>query len=71
MISLKKFKDNIEEGIKNYPTYWRKGQKVFNFIDENYGVARAVQFEDRIDCFYNDNNIKDFINAAYERYTSL
>lgn len=47
-----------------FPTSWRKGQSVFNYIDRVYGVARKVQFEDNIDCFYNGDSIDDFINAS-------
>ena len=47
-----------------FPASWRKGQSVFNYIDRVYGVARKVQFEDNIDCFYNDDSIDDFINAS-------
>lgn len=46
------------------PKDWRKGQFVFNFIDANYGVARAVQFEDRVDCFFRDDKIDDFIERC-------
>ena len=46
------------------PNDWRKGQFVFNFIDANYGVARAVQFEDRVDCFFRDDKIDDFIEKC-------
>lgn len=49
------------------PKDWRKGQFVFNFIDANYGVARAVQFEDRVDCFYMDNKIDEFIEKCAKR----
>lgn len=46
------------------PKDWRKGQFVFNYIDANYGVARAVQFEDRVDCFFRDDKIDDFIEKC-------
>jgi hypothetical protein len=50
------------------PKDWRKGQFVFNNIEENYGdVAREVQFQDKIDCFYNDDKIEEFIEACYKR----
>lgn len=49
------------------PKDWRKGQFVFNFIDANYGVARAVQFEDHVDCFYMDNKIDEFIEKCAKR----
>jgi hypothetical protein len=49
------------------PKQWRNGQFVFNYIDSTYGeVARISQFRDRIDCFYNDENIDAFIKNCYE-----
>lgn len=58
--------EELKQEIANnkFPTSWRKGQGVFNYIDSVYGVARKVQFEDNIDCFYNDDSIDDFINAS-------
>ena len=46
------------------PSHWRKGQFVFNRVSELYGdaIARAVGY----DPFYNDENIKPFINALVE-----
>lgn len=51
------------------PKSWRKGQKVFNVIDENWGVARYVQMVDGVDCFYtnDDDEIQNFINHAWVR----
>jgi len=52
----------------NKPKDIRKGQAVFNYIEEAYGeVAREVQFIDDIDCFYNDDYILPFIIAVYYR----
>lgn len=51
---------------QEFPKEWRKGQSVFNYIDAVYGVARNIQFEYKIDCFYNDDYIDDFINKAVE-----
>ena len=46
------------------PLHWRKGQFVFNRVSELYGdaIARAIGN----DPFYNDKNIKSFINALVE-----
>lgn len=65
-ISFVKFKFDINEGIKSLPKHWRKGQKVFNYIDQVYGVARTVQFEKHIDCFHDDRQIEAFIKESYE-----
>lgn len=46
------------------PKYWRKGQFVFNSASLLFGdhIARSVGY----DPFYNDENIKLFINALVE-----
>lgn len=50
------------------PKEWRLGQSVFNIVEAKYGeVAREVQFLDRIDCFYDDTRIEDFLKAVYRR----
>ena len=59
------FKNNILEQVKQCPKEWRKGQSVFNIIDDTYGVARTIQFRNNIDCFFDDSKIDDFIQAAY------
>lgn len=61
------FKNEIDNVIINRPKSWRKGQAVFNYIESKYGVARAVQFEDGIDCFYRDDQIEEFLKKAYKR----
>lgn len=57
----------IIEAMKDKPRYIREGQFVFNYIDEKYGVARDVQFQDNIDCFYDDSQINTFIAKATQR----
>jgi hypothetical protein len=53
------------------PSFIRCGQAVFNTTEKIYGVAREVQFNDRIDCFYDDSQIEAFLDAAYQRYLSF
>lgn len=62
--TLKSLFDEINEAINHKPAEWRRGQFVFNYIDEKYGIAREVQFKHGIDCFYDDNNIDKFLNCA-------
>ena len=58
-------KIEVLKAMEDKPKEWRKGQFVFNYIDEHYApVARQVQFKDGIDCFYRDNMIDDFIDAC-------
>lgn len=50
------------------PEGWREGQFVFNVIEDYFGsVAREVQFKDKIDCFYDDSKIDQFINCVIKR----
>ena len=65
IMTLEKFKNSIYSIEK--PSHWREGQFMFNTIDSLYGIARIVQFKDRIDCFYDDSKINQFINACYNR----
>lgn len=51
---------------QEFPKKWRKGQSVFNYIDAVYGVARTIQYDYRIDCFFNDKYINEFLDKAVE-----
>ena len=60
------FKKHVKkEAYKAKPSNWRNGQTIFNYVEDVYGVARKVQFEDGIDCFYTDNTIEEFLDAVY------
>ena len=43
--SLKKEIADVE-----FPKNWREGQKVFNYVDQVFGIARYIQFNKGIDC---------------------
>lgn len=62
-MTLEEFKNSIYSIEK--PSNWRDGQFVFNTIDKLYKVARKVQFENKIDCFYDDSKINQFIIACF------
>lgn len=68
-LDFDEYKQLIDNEIVNYPSTWREGQKVFNAIDSLFNVARKTQFEKGVDCFYDDNNIDDFISTSYEIYS--
>ena len=36
-------------------------------MNEVYGVVRAVQFVDGVDCFYNDGEIDNFLDKCLKR----
>lgn len=65
-MTYEEFKGDVFKNIKTLPNNWRKGQKVFNYIESKYGIARAVQFEHKIDCFYKDDLIESFLEKSYE-----
>lgn len=68
-MTYEQFKNNIFNELQNCPKSWRKGQAVFNIVDELFGVARIVQFEDGVDCFYNDDAIDNFLHCAWQHLT--
>ena len=63
-VTLEEFKNKINH--IQIPNNFRRGQAIFNYIDETYGIAREIQFAYHIDCFYNDKKIDEFLNKAYE-----
>ena len=65
-MTFEEFKNKVLEGIKECPSNWRKGQKVFNYIDAKYHVARKAQFDYGVDCFYTDDLIDKFIETSYK-----
>ena len=64
-MTLEEFQAEVLQAMNQRPSQYRPGQAVFNYIDENYGVARHVQFVDGIDCFYDDDQIIPFIYSSY------
>jgi len=67
-MTYEEFRNTVFKELENCPKSWRKGQAVFNVLDilpEYKNVARRVQFEDGIDCFYNDNAIDSFLLYAW------
>lgn len=64
-LTKKEFNAIINKAIKQMPENWRKGQKVFNAIEREFSVARIVQFQRGLDCFYDDSKIEEFRNEAY------
>ena len=66
-MTYEQFITELWEEVTKSPKSWRKGQAVFNVIDEKWNVARNVQFEDGIDCFYNDDLVDLFIDKAWTR----
>jgi hypothetical protein len=73
-ITLNEFREdtiiNARKMQEEHPCL-RYGQSVFNYIEEKYGVARYVQFNDGIDCFYNDDKVELFIEDAWNWFVLI
>ena len=70
-MTYEEFINEIYTKVRSYPKGWRRGQKIFNAIEELYGdVARKVQFQDDIDCFYDDSKIDKFIEKAWDKLSN-
>ena len=61
------FQSDILCALANKPSCMKKGQFVYTYIHEKYGVANAVQYIDDVDCYNNDSKIDSFIQHAYNR----
>lgn len=66
-MTYEEFKEYVMAEVKKYrKLFIREGQAVFNIVDSHFGVARAVQVKDGIDCYYLDQNIEAFLQAAWK-----
>jgi len=66
-MTFEEFKEYIFKKVEDAPKCLRKGQAIFNWVDEHYGdTARIVQFEYGIDCFYVDKHIDEFLEKIFE-----
>lgn len=70
-MTIEELKQEVYSAMENKPEQWRKGQFVFNYIDDVYGVARDVQFIDHVDCYYNDEDIDTFLKCCVERLKGM
>lgn len=71
MKTLEELKNEVMTEAQNRPPYIRLGQFVFNYIDTVYGVARQVQFDDKVDCYHLDKNIDEFLECSLKRINEL
>ena len=71
-MSYDEFKKSIlREVEETRPKYIRKGQAVFNYVDDKFDLARKIQFEYNIDCFYRDDKIEPFLKILYSLMNSV
>ena len=65
-MTYEEFRGDIFKNIKDLPNSWKKKKKVFNYIESKYKIARKVQFDCGVDCFYRDDLIDKFIETSYK-----
>lgn len=65
MITYEEFRNECFAIADMRQEHLRKGQAIFNYVDEMYGVAREAQFVHGVDCYYLDNKIDEFIKCTY------
>lgn len=67
-MTKEEFLDNINKLVDECPRIWRRGQSVFNVVEALYGeIAREIQFINKVDCFYEDENIDKFLDIVWEK----
>ena len=70
MVKFETFVTEIKDYARKCPPSWRFGQALFNVVEAMYGnIAREVQFQDGVDCFYNSSEVEPFLKAVYKRLT--
>jgi hypothetical protein len=71
-MTKEEFKSKIKTAADNtrrdYPEL-RKGQAIFIQADKHEHIARIVQFDYGIDCFYDDTMIEPFLDKCWEIYS--
>lgn len=67
-MNKEQFITNVKNDVTtNKPHDWRLGQAVFNYIDDKYyPLSREIQFKHRVDCFYDDSQIDEFLSVAFD-----
>ena len=67
-MTYQELENEVNNALKNKQKCLRKGQFIFNYLYKKYPVAvEAVQFEDRVDCFYVDEYIEKFLEYCVKR----
>lgn len=56
-MTYEEFKEDVLKEIKKMPPQWRKGQKIFNYIDYKYHLGNDLMYKHHVDCYYDDNLI--------------
>lgn len=69
MSTFEEFRQEVCLAIKNRPVDFRPGQAAFNYIVKNYEPCGDL-VGSNVDCFYRDELISDFIDAAWNKINS-
>lgn len=63
-MTYEEFVTEIKTVVAVCPKEWRRGQSVFNIVEERFRVAHEVQ-ANGLDCFYDDSKIEAFLREAW------
>lgn len=69
-MTFEELRNEVLKKSESRPKWSRKGQFVFNYMDEQYGIARYVQFVEGVDCYYDDTQIDTFLVKCFEKLNS-
>lgn len=59
--------DEINIALVNKPSYLRKGEFIYNYIDETYNVADDVRLKDFVSCLFDNDSIDKFLECDSKR----
>lgn len=59
--------NEINIALVNKPSYLRKGEFIYNYIDETYNIADDVRLKDFVSCFFDNDYIDKFLECASKR----
>ena len=66
-MTKQKLIDEINIVLVNKPSYLRKGEFIYNYIDENYNVVNNIRVRDFVSCLFDNDYIDKFLECASKR----
>ena len=66
-MTKQKLIDEINIALVDKPSYLRKGEFIYNYIEETYNVADDVRLKDFVSCFFDNDYIDEFLECASKR----
>jgi hypothetical protein len=67
---LEKLNDLLRWAQEDRPTEWRFGQAVFNYAYDVFTYEVEKLRYTKVDCFYDDKKVPDFISALKKEFTN-